>query len=97
MRSLKKFNFSKVYDLQNSSRTSFYKKILFPKANSDIWCSSETTLPKDKVKEDFNKYPVSSNFFSKWFHTVGYSSVVYDIILLVVIYVIYIHLQEKTN
>ena len=62
MRSLKKFNFSKVYDLQNSSRTSFYKKILFPKANSDIWCSSETTLPKDKVKEDFNKYPVLNRF-----------------------------------
>jgi ADP-heptose:LPS heptosyltransferase len=33
MRELKKYNFSKVYDLQNSSRTSFYKRILFPKAN----------------------------------------------------------------
>jgi ADP-heptose:LPS heptosyltransferase len=32
MRELKKYNFSKVYDLQNSSRTSFYKRILFPKA-----------------------------------------------------------------
>ena len=30
MRELKKYNFSKVYDLQNSSRTSFYKRILFP-------------------------------------------------------------------
>ena len=28
MRKLKKYKFSKVYDLQNSSRTSFYKKIL---------------------------------------------------------------------
>ena len=29
MREIKKHNFSKVYDLQNSSRTSFYKNILF--------------------------------------------------------------------
>ena len=36
MRELKKYNFSKVYDLQNSSRTSFYKRILFPKATKEI-------------------------------------------------------------
>ena len=30
MRKLKKLKIAKVYDLQNSSRTSFYKKILFP-------------------------------------------------------------------
>ena len=29
MRKLKKLNFKKVYDLQNSSRTKFYKNILF--------------------------------------------------------------------
>ena len=29
MREIKKYNFSKVFDLQNSSRTNFYKKILF--------------------------------------------------------------------
>jgi len=29
MREIKKHNFSKVYDLQNSSRTSFYKNIFF--------------------------------------------------------------------
>ena len=46
MRSIKKYSFSKVYDLQNSSRTSFYKKILFPKATSNIWSSTETTLPE---------------------------------------------------
>ena len=45
MRLIKKYNFSKIYDLQNSSRTSFYKKILFPKATSQIWSSTETTLP----------------------------------------------------
>ncbi len=33
MRTLKKKKFQKVYDLQNSSRTKFYKNILFPKAN----------------------------------------------------------------
>ena len=33
MRTLKKLNIKKVYDLQNSSRTKFYKNILFPKAN----------------------------------------------------------------
>ena len=38
-------NFQKVYDLQNSSRTTFYKNILFPKSKSDKWSSSETTLP----------------------------------------------------
>ena len=31
MRKIKQLKISKVYDLQNSSRTSFYKKILFPK------------------------------------------------------------------
>ena len=31
MKNIKKYNFSKVYDLQNSSRTAFYKKILFQK------------------------------------------------------------------
>ena len=35
MRKIKKLKISKVYDLQNSSRSSFYKKILFPKATKD--------------------------------------------------------------
>ena len=58
MRSIKKYSFSKIYALQNSIRTSFYKKILFPKASSDIWSSTETTLPEGKTKEDFDKDPV---------------------------------------
>ena len=58
MRKLKKFNFLKVYDLQNSKRTSFYKSILFPKANFETWCSSETTLPENKNKDEFDKKPV---------------------------------------
>ena len=36
MREIKKHNFSKVFDLQNSSRTTFYKSILFPKAGKEI-------------------------------------------------------------
>ena len=62
MKKIKKHKFTKVYDLQNSSRTSFYKKILFPKANLNIWCSSETTLPNDKTKEEFDKNPVLERF-----------------------------------
>ena len=62
MKKLKKNKFTKVYDLQNSSRTSFYKKILFPNSNLNIWCSSETTLPNDKTKEEFDKNPVLERF-----------------------------------
>jgi len=62
MRVIKKYNFVKVYDLQNSSRTSFYKKILFPNASLNIWSSSETTLPPDKTKEEFDKKPVLERF-----------------------------------
>ena len=62
MRKLKKYKFSKVYDLQNSSRTSFYKKILFPNANLNAWSSSATTLPGDKTKEEFDKNPVLDRF-----------------------------------
>ena len=62
MRGIKKHNFSKVYDLQNSSRTSFYKNILFPKADKTIWCSTETTLPEGTTKKDFDKDSVLSRF-----------------------------------
>ena len=62
MKNLKKLNFQKVFDLQNSSRTKFYKKILFPNSNLNIWSSSETTLPNDKSKEEFDKLPVLDRF-----------------------------------
>ena len=62
MKQIKKFNFSRVYDLQNSSRTNFYKKILFPQSNFNIWSSSETTIPKNKSKEEFDKNPVLDRF-----------------------------------
>jgi ADP-heptose:LPS heptosyltransferase len=62
MRTIKKKNFQKVYDLQNSSRTKFYKNILFPKANYKNWSSSETTLPSNISKEEFDKDPVLNRF-----------------------------------
>ena len=62
MKNIKKYNFSKVYDLQNSSRTAFYKKILFPKATKDTWSSTDTTLPERTTKEDFDKDSVLSRF-----------------------------------
>ena len=62
MRKLKKLNIDKVYDLQNSSRTKFYKTILFPKSNLNKWSSSETTLPKETTKEEFDKKSVLERF-----------------------------------
>ncbi|MDB9811002.1 glycosyltransferase family 9 protein [Candidatus Pelagibacter sp.] len=61
-RNLKNLNFNKIYDLQNSSRTTFYKNILFPKAKFDKWSSSETTLPTNILKEEFDKKPVLDRF-----------------------------------
>jgi ADP-heptose:LPS heptosyltransferase len=62
MRSIKKYKFSKVYDLQNSSRTSFYKRVLFPNASKIIWSSTETTLPVGTTKKDFDKDSVLERF-----------------------------------
>ena len=62
LKNIKKYKFAKVYDLQNSSRTSFYKRVLFPNSNLNIWSSSETTLPSDKSKEEFDKNPVLDRF-----------------------------------
>jgi ADP-heptose:LPS heptosyltransferase len=62
MRQLKKYKFSKVFDLQNSSRTNFYKNILFPKANYENWSSSFTTLPTNIKKSEFDKTSVLERF-----------------------------------
>ena len=62
MNKLKKLNFIKVYDLQNSSRTKFYKTILFPNSNLEKWSSSETTLPKGVNKDEFDKMSVLDRF-----------------------------------
>ena len=61
-RKLKNLNFKRVYDLQNSSRTIFYKNILFPKSQIDIWSSSGTTLPANISKDEFDKNPVLERF-----------------------------------
>ena len=42
---IKKFNFNYIFDLQNSSRTSFYRRYLFSNLK---WSSSATTLRKEK-------------------------------------------------
>ena len=62
MRELKKYKFSKVFDLQNSSRTNFYKNILFSKSDKDVWSSSLTTLPINVNKEEFDKKSVLERF-----------------------------------
>ena len=54
---LTRFNFVKVFDLQNSKRTKFYEKFILNKCK---WSSSETTLKEGQTKEDFDKYPVLS-------------------------------------
>ena len=56
---INKFDFSYVYDLQNSSRTSFYRRYLF---NITNWSSTKTTLKKGSKKSDFNQYPVLERF-----------------------------------
>ena len=61
-RTLKNLNFQKAYDLQNSSRTIFYKNILFPKSKFDKWSSSETTLPTNIPKVEFDKNPILDRF-----------------------------------
>ena len=52
---LSKYNFSKVIDLQNSSRTKFYKRFLLKNAE---WSSSFDTLEPGQSKKDFDKSPV---------------------------------------
>ena len=56
---LKKFNFKQVYDLQNSSRTSFYRRYLLRISN---WSSTETTLKKGENKKNFDKDSVLKRF-----------------------------------
>ena len=41
---LSSYNFTQVFDLQNSSRTKFYRKYLL---NLAKWSSTETTLEQD--------------------------------------------------
>ncbi len=52
---LSKYNFSKVYDLQNSKRTKFYRRFILNKLE---WSSSDTSLKKGETKKDFDNQPV---------------------------------------
>ena len=56
---LDKLEFLQVYDLQNSSRTSFYRKYLLKKLN---WSSTETILKKNESKNNFNNDSVLERF-----------------------------------
>ena len=56
---ISKLRLVKIYDLQNSSRTSFYRKFLFNKIE---WSSTETTLPTGINKSDFDNDPVLERF-----------------------------------
>ena len=55
-KNLQRYNFSKVFDLQNSNRTKFYKRFII---NKEVeWSSSETVLEPGQKKSDFDKDPV---------------------------------------
>ncbi len=56
---INKFNFSYVYDLQNSSRTSFYRRYLF---NISNWSSTKTTLKKVAKESFFDRDSVLERF-----------------------------------
>jgi len=56
---LGKYNFSYAYDLQNSSRTSFYRKYLLRIPN---WSSTETILKKGQKRKDFDNESVLERF-----------------------------------
>ena len=56
---LNKYNFSHVYDLQNSARTSFYRKYLL---NISNWSSAETIFKKMGKKKDVENESVLERF-----------------------------------
>ena len=50
-----RYDISKVFDLQNSSRTKFYRKFIIKDAE---WSSTETSLEPGQNKNDFDQDPV---------------------------------------
>jgi len=52
---LSKYNFSKVFDLQNSNRTRFYRNFILKNLE---WSSSLDTLESGQSKKDFDSHPV---------------------------------------
>jgi len=56
---INKYNFFCVYDLQNSSRTSFYRRFLL---NIKNWNSTESVIKKSFKKDEFNQHSVLERF-----------------------------------
>ena len=56
---IKNLKFQKVFDLQNSSRTEFYRKYL---SNSVEWISSRTILYSTETKEEFDRKSILERF-----------------------------------
>jgi len=52
---LSKYHFTKVFDLQNSRRTKFYRNFILKNAE---WSSSIDTLESGQSKKDFDNHPV---------------------------------------
>ena len=52
---LLRYDISKVFDLQNSSRTKFYRRFIIKNAE---WSSTETSLEPGQNKNDFDQDPV---------------------------------------
>ncbi len=84
-RMLEKYNFKQVFDLQNSSRTKFYKKYLLKKPS---WSSSENSLKEGEKLSDFNKCSVldrmeiqlkNSNIVTKYLKDIDLSWCMRDI------------------
>ena len=58
-RNIKRHNFKKIFDLQNSSRTSFYRKFLLKNIS---WSSTDTTLDPGMKKSDYDQDSVLNRF-----------------------------------
>ena len=56
---LEKYDFTRVFDLQNSSRTKFYRRFIIKNVE---WSSTETSLEPGQKKSDFDKEPVLERF-----------------------------------
>lgn len=52
---LQRYDISKVFDLQNSSRTKFYRRFII---KNNEWSSTETILEPGQKKSDFDQDPV---------------------------------------
>ena len=45
----------------------------------------------------FINKPLTTNIYSRWFHSVSYNSITYDTILITFIYIVYSYLAKKLN